>query len=322
VSRPELFATLRSACAEVARRARFVSLDAGRLERFGSELVQAPAPTPSDDPAHLRRRTAEETLAFVLTLDAVNFGSGWFPHLRKRPGRSGYFTVALALAERFDADGPWSAAALRELEEKELARVLGQDPAVPEVAELLGLYARALRDLGAYLLAEHAGRFAGPIEAARGSAARLVACLAAMPCYRDVSCYGELEVPFYKRAQITAADLHLALGGEGLGRFADLDELTLFADNLVPHVLRLARVLVYDPGLARRIDAGELLAPGSAEEVEIRACALHAVERLVEVTRRLARPLPAWRIDEILWARGQRPEAKAVPRHRTRTVFY
>jgi hypothetical protein len=317
-----LFASIRSACAEVARRARRVSLDADRLETFAADLAREPEPAPGDDPAHLRRRTREETLAFVLTLDAVNFGSGWFPFLRKRPGRSGYLTIALALAERFEAKGPWSAAALRELEERELAGVLGQDLAVPEVAELLGLYARALRDLGAWLLAEHAGRFAGPVEAARGSAARLVELLSAMPCYRDVSRYGELEVPFYKRAQITAADLHLALGGRGLGRFADLDELTLFADNLVPHVLRLGRVLVYDGRLALRIEEGELLAPGSAEEVEIRACALHAVERLVEATRRLGRPLPAWQIDEILWARGQWPEFKAVPRHRTRTVFY
>ncbi len=38
---------------------------------------------------------------------------------------------------------------------------------------------------------------------------------------------------FYKRAQIVASDLALA----GVARFADLDRLTIFADNLVPHVL-------------------------------------------------------------------------------------
>ena len=42
---------------------------------------------------------------FTLTLDAINFGSGWFPTLRKRPGCSGYFTVAWALTDRFRADG-------------------------------------------------------------------------------------------------------------------------------------------------------------------------------------------------------------------------
>ncbi len=42
---------------------------------------------------------------YMLTLDAINFGSGWFPTLRKRPGCSGYFTVAWALADRFRARG-------------------------------------------------------------------------------------------------------------------------------------------------------------------------------------------------------------------------
>ena len=88
-------------------------------------------------------------------------------------------------------------------------------------------------------------------------------------------------MPFYKRAQLTAADLAVAFGGEGWGCYRDLDRLTCFADNLVPHVLRCAQVLVYAPSLARRIDAGELLAAGSPEEVEIRAGAVHAVERWV-----------------------------------------
>jgi len=32
-----------------------------------------------------------------VTVDAINFGSGWFPTLRKRDGRSGYFVDLAAL---------------------------------------------------------------------------------------------------------------------------------------------------------------------------------------------------------------------------------
>jgi len=71
---------------------------------------------------------------------------------------------------------------------------------------------------------------------------------------------------------IAAADLHRA----GVARFADLRALTMFADNLVPHVLRLDGVLAFDPDLVDRIDREELIAHGSPEEVEIRACAVHA----------------------------------------------
>ena len=49
----------------------------------------------------------------------------------------------------------------------------------------------------------------------------------------------------------------------------------------MPHVLRLDGVLEFDERLVGRIEDGLLLEHGSPEEVEIRACALHAVELLV-----------------------------------------
>jgi hypothetical protein len=317
-----LFAAIRSAAAEVARRARHVQIDAGRLAALADALeggAAAPAPL---DPAHQRLGDDSATLAFVVTLDAINFGSGWFPRLRKRAGLSGYLSLAAALRERFEAKGAWSARELAALDRAECAAVLGQDLADPEVAELMELYARALRDLGALLERRHGGRFETLLAAAGGRAERLVALLAEMPFYRDVSRYHELEVPFYKRAQLTAADLAAAFRGEGPGRFADLEQLTLFADNLVPHVLRREGVLRYAPALAERIDAERRLEPGSPEEVEIRAVALHAVEGMVGRLRARGVPATAQRLDTVLWNLGQRPEHKAHPRHRARSVYY
>jgi len=78
-----------------------------------------------------------------------------------------------------------------------------------------------------------------------------------------------------------------------------------------------------DAGLAARIDAGQLIPAGSPEEVELRACALHAAELLVEQFRAAGRPdVTAMGLDYVLWNRGQAPQYKALPRHRTRTVFY
>ena len=332
---------VREGCAGVMERARSVHIDGARLSALACELAEAPLPPAGLDPAHHRLGDRGVTLAYVLTLGAVNFGSGWFPRLRKRPSLSGYFTLASGLRERFEARGPWSARQLCRLGPGDCAEVFGQDRAATEVMELMALFARALGDLGGWLLERHGGCFEGPLEAAQGSAARLVELLAEMPLYRDVSSYegparnsqhalatrrGEkcrLEVPFYKRAQLTAADLAAAFGGEDWGRFRDLDRLTCFADNLVPHVLRCEGVLVYAPELVKRIDAGELLAPGSPEEVEIRAGAVHAVERCVaEMETRAGARTTAQQLDFLLWNRGQRAEIKARPRHRTRTTFY
>ncbi|MEW6729729.1 MAG: queuosine salvage family protein, partial [Acidobacteriota bacterium] len=144
-----------------------------------------------------------------------------------------------------------------------------------------------------------------------------------MPYFNDVENYNGLVVPFYKRAQLTAADLSLAFAGEGIGHFDDLNNITIFADNLVPHVLRVDNVLLYDKSLAARIDAEELISPGSAEEIEIRACAVHAVELLVEALQKTGHKVTAMGLDYLLWNRGQQPYYKKVkPRHRSRTVFY
>ena len=316
-----LFEEIRSACAQVAGKARSVAIDTRALDALAARLAVTEPPPETLDPAHHYLADDATTLAYVLTLDAINFGSGWFPVLRKRPGCSGYFTLASALRDRFEQRGAWSAAELSTLSARDCAEVLGQSPADAEVVELMELYARALRDLGNHLLERHGGDFAGPVAAAGGSAEQLVAELARMPLYRDVAVYEGLEVPFYKRAQLTVADLTAAFHGEGPGRFGDLGQLTLFADNLVPHVLRWEGVLCYTPELAQCIDRGERLAAGSPEEVEIRAVALHAVEGLVAATVG-RRPLRAQQLDHLLWSRGQLPEFKSRPRHRTRSPYY
>ena len=117
---------------------------------------------------------------------------------------------------------------------------------------------------------------------------------------------------FYKRAQIVPANLALA----GVAAFEDLDRLTIFADNLVPHVLRCDGVLVYEPRLAAHIDAGRPLRVGPQER-EIRACAVHACELLSARLGVAPRVLDNW-----LWNRGQSPRYKALPRHRCRCVYY
>jgi len=260
--------------------------------------------------AHLVSGTREELAAFWLTLDAVNFGSGWFPTLRKRAGRSGYFTIAIGVRERFTTIGPWSASQLACLRAGELADVLHQD----REHELLGLFAQSLNDLGRHLLRGHGGRFAALVDSAQGSAVALAEQLGAWASFADTSTYCGLTVPFLKRAQIAAADLARA----GVVRFEDLQRLTMFADNLVPHVLRLDGVLRFEAPLVRRIERGEPIAHGSAAEVEIRACALHAVELIVA-----AHPgTCAARVDQLLWRRGQHPRYKASPRHRTRCTAY
>jgi hypothetical protein len=307
----DVLTELRSACAEVARRARHVTINRELISGYARSLPHSLRPASPDPEAHLLEGSPEQLAAFWLTLDAVNFGSGWFPTLRKRSGRSGYFTIAMAIHDRFRALGPWPAEELETIGVEELADALGQDRS----HELVGLFAGSLRDLGSHVMHDHDGCFAAVTGAADGSAARLVTTLARWGCFADSSVYEQIRVPFLKRAQIAAADLALA----GVAPFGDLERLTMFADNLVPHVLRLDGVLHFAPRLVERIERGELLQHGSGEEVEIRACAVHAVELIVQSR---GGDISAAEVDRLLWHRGQQARYKSHPRHRSRCTAY
>jgi hypothetical protein len=319
---PNALQSVRAACRWVAERATSVHIDEERLRPYATELVRAaatmprPPRRPSGDPAD-----EESMAALVLQLDAVNFGSGWHPVLRKREGCSGSVTIASALRARADREGPFSAEDLVALSGDDCAALFGQDPGGP-AGELMSLFARSLSVLGSFVQSTYGGSFAAFVASAGRSAAALVDLLCSMPTYDDRVTYRGRAVPFLKRAQITAHDLAGAFGGQGLGRFDDIDDLTMFADNLVPHVLRLDGVLAYDRALIEAIDAGELLAYGSEPEVEIRAVAVHAVERMAREVRPAGGTVAPREIDEVLWRRGGEAAYKAVPRHRCRTTAY
>jgi hypothetical protein len=300
---------VRRECAQIAATARRVRIDDDALATLAAhpELAAGSAaqPPPLDPESHYLEGEPAAVADYLLALDAINFGSGWFPLLKKRHehGRAlgGYFTVARALADHVREKSPptpltpdW----LRGVGTCEIAEILGQ----PADMELMSLYAQALRQLGGFLGERRALDL---VRECRGSAERLAETLAdGMAMFADRG--------FYKRAQIVASDLALA----GVATFSDLDRLTIFADNLVPHVLRCEGVLVYDDALATRIDAGEILPLGGPER-EIRACALHASELISKRSGVPPRVLDNW-----LWNRGQTPEHKARPRHRCRCVYY
>jgi hypothetical protein len=283
---------VRRHCARVAQAARWVRIDASALESTGAREGL-------DADLHFLDGEPEEVARYVLVLDAINFGSGWFDSLEPAAGGSGTTAITRALTEHAQRrGGTWTPRELRSLTAADLAAVLVQ----PAEHPLMSLYAEALVQLGRWLAD---GPALARVAAARGSADAFARSLArGMPFFDDVG--------FYKRAQIAANDLAHA----GVARFADIDALTIFADNLVPHVLRSDGVLTYAPELAALVDAGVALEPGGAMEVEIRACAVHACELIAGELAVAPRRLDNW-----LWNRGEDSPPAGRP-HLSRTVFY
>ncbi|MEA2526329.1 MAG: hypothetical protein QOF73_3556, partial [Thermomicrobiales bacterium] len=257
---------------EAARRVR---IDPARAEAVADEIAATHAEPPAwNDDLHFRDGTWH-TAGWVMVLDALNF-CFWStdPDPRQRwrvqyRGElyDGYWALAAALRRAVDEGRPiWDPSYLLRLSPRDIAHILRpHDLAFPEIP-LFPARVLNLHELGRGLMAAYPDD--NPVEAfirdAGRSAARLVErVVATFPSFNDVATYEGREVRFYKRAQILAADLHGAFGGEGLGTFDDLEVLTAFADYKVPQVLRRLGVIVYDEALTAKIDNRVLIPTGS-----------------------------------------------------------
>ncbi len=318
---PTLPAQVRSAATTVAQLATHVTVDAHRLHRYVDDLPVDLICHPTLEPGALPAGDPAGTVDWVVMVNAVNFGSGFVPLLHKRPGLSGSRTVFAALLDRFERDGPLTVDDLRSATAAGCSELFEQ-PVDGPAQELMGWFAAAWQSLGQALAERWDGSAINLVEEAGGTAAAMAGLLASIDGWDDVATHSGNAVPLYKRAQIVPAHLAMAFGGVGHGRFDDLDDLTIFADNLVPHVLRIDGVLRFDPTLVERIDRGDLLRAGSSEEVEIRAVAVHAAELIVARLRDLGHPATPMGLDQVLWERGSEPRYKAHPRHRARTTAY
>jgi Potential Queuosine, Q, salvage protein family len=313
---------VRATCADVAAQAMSVHIDDDALGSYATALQPDVPQSLTLDPEHHYLGHGTETVTFLLTLDAINFGSGYFPHLERIEGLSGYFTVAHHLTAYFREHAPVSASELASLTAGDCARIFGQSMDDPDRAQLMRLFAGALNEFGIFVDERYADSVPQLVDDAAHSAAKLVTILTEMPSFRDIAVYRGAEVAFLKRAQLAVSDLNVAFRGTEWGAFDDLSELTIFADNTVPHVLHVDGVLRYVRELGEQIRRGEPLVPGSDEEIEIRACAVTACERIAALIRRDDATLLTRDLDYLLWNRGQLPRYRATLSHRTRTIAY
>ena len=163
-----------------------------------------------------------------------------------------------------------------------------------------------LRQAGGILAKNFGGKIDNLIIKAKGDAPMLTKIIIKhFPYFKDKM--------FHKRAQIFTYDLSLLPGRPPL---SGLDQLTIFADYRLPQWLRDQQVLVYQQGLAQKVDRKQLIASGSQEEVSIRASTVWAGELLAQKLN-LAPAL----IDNTLWFLAKEKPAKNS-HHRTLTTAY
>jgi hypothetical protein len=310
----------------VMAQARLVHIDEAGLDAACAEILRRDLPVPAwNDRWHFTDGTWR-TANYLLVLDALNF-SFWALPGETRWGIEhggealrGYWALAAALTRAIAGGVPlYEAAFMATCPAETLAAILAGRGTIPLFEARLA----HLHEVGQGLLDRWDGRFDRLVDACEGSAVALAERLPVeFPSFLDESPYQGRMVRLAKRAQILPADLWGAFGGQGIGAFHDVDQLTAFADYKVPQVLEALGVLRYDASLVASLEAHEVLPAHGEAEVELRAATLVATDRLRERLAAAGRPLTAVEVDWILWELGLAPDQRFKPYHLTRTTAY
>lgn len=189
---------------------------------------------------------------------------------------------------------------------------------------------KSLQEVGACLLENFEGTFKTVVKKADNSALKLLNLIVDnFKCYRDEATYREQKVAIYKRAQILVGDIWACYKNQGVGHFKDIDEITMFADYRVPQSLLFYGVFEYSDALMDKLKKDTILENGEEQEVEIRACSIHAIELLREyVSKRIEKDkcCNAILIDHYLWdfrrAHNEEIMEKGLPFHKTFCIYY
>ena len=85
-----VFDKIRSSCAYLAERAESVQINHDFLAEYTRQLPVEIAQNPVMETENHFCGDAEATLAYFITLDSINFGSGYFGSIRKKKEKTGY----------------------------------------------------------------------------------------------------------------------------------------------------------------------------------------------------------------------------------------
>jgi hypothetical protein len=310
-----------------------VTIDHRAVDRTAARMAEVDIALPEwRHPALPDEETVEpETvLDYLLVGNSLNFQfhrrGDRGVYTRRYDGETvrGAFAMWGSLTQALEAGQPVTDGAfLADLDRETVTELFAGDPEIPYLADRH----RVLSHVGATLLDVAEGRFhravptdepIRPFDDGHG----LVEWLAREfpQAYGDSRSLSGRRIPFLKKAQLAVALL--------AGRFANsdrydvvgLDDLTLFADYVVPAILREYGVLEYDALLAPRIDEYEPIPENSRMEVEIRAATVVAGDRILEtLARDYGIETTPVHLDYALWETGRDLD---LALHKTATTAY
>ena len=212
---------------------------------------------------------------------------------------------------------------LAKVTRKDLESVFSGTIEMPMLDERVTLF----NEVGRILVDKYQGRYSTFV---RSCAPRLYAngdgllerLTTEFPRFRDMSIYNGSEVHIYKLAQLGIWGMHLALSPRGAWKLEDADNLTAFADYIVPVGLRVMGIFEYTPELEKQINSLVEVPRNSQAEIELRASSIYVIAKLTEeINKRRPgmEPLLQPQVDFRFW---KTYHATHWPHHLTKTVMY
>ncbi|XP_046911339.2 queuosine 5'-phosphate N-glycosylase/hydrolase [Dermatophagoides farinae] len=284
----------------------------------------------SDNPLH-PQEMIDKSIDQIFFIDSLNFS--FWPDENQDfsiEGEIGYWALCAAVKRALDEKIPLTNSEYySHMELQQLRYLFRTDNGIdiPMLKERVSI----LNENGAILMKHFNGSFVNCIRAINCSAINLLKLIYEyFPSFRDEVIYKGKNVTFLKRAQILIADIWGCFEGKGLGRFDDIDQLTMFADYRIPQVLHYFGVLKYSTILAEKLQENNLLVNGHPFEVEIRSSSIHAIEMVREqLSSMIDDDLKApnsIQIDFYLWGyrrtNSEQIDGQRSPFHRVRCIYY
>ncbi|MGN1063159.1 MAG: queuosine salvage family protein [Alphaproteobacteria bacterium] len=144
------------------------------------------------------------------------------------------------------------------------------------------------------------------------------------PGLNDVHIFKGRPVILMKRAILAVSDLNRIYENATKHPFKNMDKICASAGYKLPQILHRCGILTYTPALEQAIRAHKELPPAGVCELEIRGCAIAAVEKIKAAYNKLnpQSPKTTANIDNVLWILSQSNQGKEDTHHNTLTWFY
>jgi hypothetical protein len=287
-----------STLAPVLSGARQVRLHPDKVREVASWMAYEGLPLPDFGSPLLPSGNDRDALDFIFLVNTINFAFTDFArHTMFRltyAGKEWSDSEAMmaCLKRAYDQGRPiLEGKFLASLTLSEISDIFAANIPIPMLEERLAIF----HEVGRTLSERYQGRFwrfleAGPRRLYAGGRGLLERLVAEFPSFNDVSLYRGERVVFHKRAQLVWWNLHARFQESGFFKLEDPENLTVFADYIVPVALRVLGITSYSAELEKSIQSRKLIPAESEEEIEIRAFTLWACHLLTEEINKLRPP--------------------------------